>query len=208
MASLKNLSVAELRRELARREAGGSRLQAKRANLAKALDALDAELADLGVDGAPRRRGRKPGPKPGRRAGRKPGRPAKAGDGRSRRMKNALTLLQAILKGVPAGRTVSPAEAAVAAKKAGYRSAGRKFGQQVATCLAKAKEFRKRARGQYQRMGGASATKAAKAPKAKKAGRKASKSGRKFGRPKGSRNKPKAAAQPAPVKAEVLVGQT
>lgn len=153
MASLKNLTVAALRRELARREAGGSRLRAQRAKLAKALAALDAELADLGVDGVPRRPGRKPGPKPGRKAGRKPGRPAK-GDGRSRRVKNKLTLLQAILKGVPAGKTVSPAEAAAAAKKAGYRTAGKRFGVQVAVALAKAKEFKKRGRGQYQRIGG------------------------------------------------------
>lgn len=148
---LKNVSVAALRQEIARRERGGHKLMARREKLAKALASLDSELTSLGIDGAPKRRGRKPGPKPGR-MGRKPGRRAKV-DGRSRRVKNKMTLLQAILSGVRAGATVSPAEAAVAARKAGYKSAGKKFGQQVATCLANAKEFKKRGRGQYQRAG-------------------------------------------------------
>ncbi len=183
MASLKNMSVAELRRELERREKGSEKLQAAHAKLAKRLAAIDAELADLGVDGLPKRAGRKPGPKPGR----KPGRPAGGGDGRSRRVKNSMTLLQAILTGVPMGKTVSPAEGAAAAKAAGYKSAGQKFGQQVATCMANSKKaFKKTGRGQYQRVGGADGGKAPKAAKAK--------TGRKPGRPKGSKNKPKAAA--------------
>ncbi len=191
MPSLKSMSVADLRRELERREKGGDRLQAAHAKLAKRLATIDAELADLGVEVAPRR---KPGPKPGRKAGRKPGRPAGGGgDGRSRRVKNSMTLLEAILKGVAMGKTVSPAEGAAAAKVAGYRSLGQKFGQQVATCMANSKKaFKKLGRGQYQRVGGAhgggKAPKAAKAAKAPKA-----KSGRKPGRPKGSKNKAKAA---------------
>ncbi|MBI4021303.1 MAG: hypothetical protein HY369_03605 [Candidatus Aenigmarchaeota archaeon] len=182
MASLKSMSVADLRRELERREKGGKKLQAQHAKLAKRLAAIDAELAELGVDVPARgRRGRKPGPKPGR----KRGRPAK-GDGRSRRVKNAMTLLQAILKGVPTGKTVSPAEAATAAKAAGYRSAGQNFGQQVATCLSKAKQFKRRGRGQYQRVGGGGGAAPAKAAKVSKG-----KPRRKPGRPKGSKNKPK-----------------
>jgi len=188
---LRTISTAFLRREIARREAGVSRLQAQHARLAKALAALDAALATLGVDGAPRRRGRKPGPKPGPKLGRKPGRPAGGGDGRSRRVKNSMTLLEAILKGVPMGKTVSPAEAASAAKAAGYKSAGKKFGQQVATCMANSKKaFKKLGRGQYKRVGGADG--GGKAPKAAKA-----KSGRKPGRPKGSKNKAKPAAAAA-----------
>lgn len=167
MARLKNLTVAELRRELERREKGSEKLLAQHAKLAKRLAAIDAELAELGVEApAGGRRGRRPGPKPGR----KPGRPAKGGDGRSRRVKNSMTLLEAILKGVAVGKTVSPAEAAAAAKAAGYRSAGQKFGQQVATCLANAKKvFKKLGRGQYQRVGGAAPAKAKPARKAGKA---------------------------------------
>ncbi len=67
-------------------------------------------------------------------------------------MKNELTLLQAILQRVPAGKTVSPAQAADAARAAGYKSAGQDFGQQVAVALAKAKEFQKLGRGQYRRI--------------------------------------------------------
>jgi hypothetical protein len=59
----------------------------------------------------------------------------------------------------------------------------------VATTLAKAPGFKKTGRGQYLRTAGGSS-----APKEAKRGRKARKSGRKPGRPKGSRNKPKAAA--------------
>ena len=182
MPSLKKLSVADLRRELERREKGGDRLRAQHAKLAKRLAAIDAELAELGVE-VPARATRRGKP------GRMPGRPAKA-DGRTRRVKNSMTLLQAILKGVPTGKTVSPADAASAAKAAGYRSAGQNFGQQVATCLAGAKKaFKKLGRGQYQRVGGAEGGKAAMAGKAPKA-----KTGRKPGRPKGSKNKPKAPA--------------
>jgi len=191
MASLTNLSVAELRRELERREMGSNKLLAQHAKLSKRLAALDAELAALGVEVEPRRRGRKPGPKPGRKAGRA------GGDGRSRRVKNSMTLLEAILKGVRAGRTVSPAEAASAARAAGYKSAGKNFGQQVATCLAKAKQFKKLGRGSYQCLGGGgSAPKSNPKPKSAKVGK------RKAGRPKGSKNKPKAKAATAATKAE------
>jgi len=192
MPSMKSLSIAELRRELDRREKGAVKLRAQHARLAKRLAAIEAELAELGVD-FPARRGRNPGPKPGRKSGR----PAGVKDGRSRRVKNSMTLLEAILKGVAMGKTVSPAEAAIAAKAAGYKSAGKKFGVQVATALAKAKQFKKLGRGQYQRVGGGSAM-ATKAPKATR-GRKAKRAGRKPGRPKGSKNKPMAAAKPAPV---------
>jgi hypothetical protein len=205
MASLRKLSVADLRRELERREKGSKKLLALHAKLSKQLATIDAELADLGVEVAPRRRpGRKPGPKPGRAPGRKAGRPAKGTDGRSRRAKNAMTLLEAILKGVPSGKTISPAEAAVAAKATGYKTASKMFGQQVANCLAKAKEFKKLGRGQYLRVG--SGGKASKPVKAKQAAGKAKKPGRKPGRPKGSKAKPAGsgkAAAPEAAKGDV-----
>jgi len=194
--ALRTLSTAALRRELARREAGVVILTTRRKRLAALVAAMDAELARLGVDSAPKRRGRPPSSKAGRRG---PGRPkgsknkrhAKR-DGRSRRVKNAMTLLQAILQRVPLDKTVSPAEAAAAARAAGYKSAGQNFGQQVAVTLAKAKEFRKVGRGQYVRKGGAM-----KAAQPAKRGRKAR---RKPGRPKGNKAKP-AAAKPEPAAA-------
>ena len=176
MASLKQLSVAELHRELARREKGSAKLLAQHAKLAKRLAAIDAELSDLGVE-VPARRGRKPG-----RRG--PGRPP--GSGRGRRAKGGMTLLEALHKAVAAGKTVSPAEAAAAAKGVGYQTSSKTFGIQVATTLAKASGFKKTGRGQYLRTAGGGS--------APKRGRKAKKSGRKPGRPKGSKNKPKPAA--------------
>ena len=142
--ALRTVSTSELRRELARREAGVSRLEARRDKLAKQLAALDAELAGFGVAAGPRR-----GPKPGRPRGRRAGRSSHGG----------LTLLGAILKGVRAGSTVSPAEAAVAARKAGYKSTSKHFGMMVANTLAKAGEFKKLGRGQYQLKSGSAAPK-------------------------------------------------
>jgi hypothetical protein len=172
MASLKNLSVAELRRELDRREKGGDKLRAAHMKLASRLAEIEAELAELGVD-VPARRGRKPGRGPGR----PPGSKSRAG---GKRAKNSMSLLEAIVSGVRVGSTVSPAEAAAAASKAGYKSSSPNLGMMVANQLAKAPMFKRVGRGQYLHKGGG-----------------AKKSGRKPGRPKGSRNKPK----PAPAAA-------
>ena len=189
MASLKKLSVAELRRELDRREKGGDKLRAQHAKLASRLAEIEAELADLGVD-MPARRGRKPG-----RMGRGPGRPAGTGRG-GRASKGGLTLMQALEKGVRMGSTVSPAQAAEAAKRAGYKTTSKTFGIQVSGALSKATGFKKTGRGQYLRTGGGGSAKPAGRPA--KRGRRAGKSGRKPGRPKGSKNKAKTAVPTKP----------
>ena len=179
MASLKKLSIAELRRELDRRERGGDKLRTAHAKLASRLEAIESELADLGVD-LPARRGRKPG----RKAGRGPGRPRGSKNKAGTRATNAMSLLEAIVSGVRVGSTVSPAQAAEAAKKAGYKSSSPNLGMMVANQLAKAPQFKRVGRGQYLLKGGT-----AKSPTPAKRGRKAKKSGRKPGRPKGSKNK-------------------
>ena len=46
---------------------------------------------------------------------------------------------------------MSPAQAAVAAKKSGYKSSSANFGMIVANALAKDSRFKKLGRGQYQR---------------------------------------------------------
>lgn len=165
MARLKHLSVAELRRELDRRERGSRNLLAQHVKLAKQLTAIDAKLADLGVAVPVRgRRGRKPGPKPGRKSGRRAGR-------RVRRATGGMTLVQALEKGISTGRTVSPLKAAKAAKRAGYMTSSKSFGVQVATALAKAPGFRKVGRGQYRRVGGGSRAKRAGRARRTKGGR-------------------------------------
>ncbi len=143
--ALKSLSTRDLRRELQRREAGAAKLQAAHTGLAKRLAQIEAELLDLGVEGgsAPR----------GATSGRKPGRPAGSGAAvpGTRRAKNDMTLPEAIMSGVKVGVTVSPAQAATAARKAGYKSTSPNFGMMVANTLAKHDGFKRIERGQYQR---------------------------------------------------------
>jgi len=141
MAAIRNLSVADIRRELARREAGATRLVRQRTKLAKRLATLDAELADLGVDSPRGLRGRR-GPRGGARKA-----------ARRRRSRGGLTLVAALEKGVTVGKVVSPMEASAAAKRAGYRTASKTFGIQVATALAKATSFKRVGRGRYERLG-------------------------------------------------------
>jgi hypothetical protein len=149
--ALQSLSTRELRRELDRRESGVKKLQSQRAALAGRLAEIDAELAEFGIVGAAGRRGSRGGRKG--KAGRATGGSSKAtgkGTGR-KRAKNAMTLPEAILKHVAVGVTVSPAQAAVAAKKAGYKSSSSNFGMIVANALSKDRRFKKLGRGQYQR---------------------------------------------------------
>jgi hypothetical protein len=174
--ALRSLSTSALRAEIARREKGATKLQEKHSQLAARLAEIESELANLGVDGAARR-GRRPGRPPGQRG---PGRPPKAG--RRGRGRNALSLPAMLAQAVRVGSTVSPAEAAATVKKAGYQSASKTFGVQVAIALAKSPNFKRTGRGQYLRKGGASAAPAKRGPKprmGRRGGRKAARRGRK-----------------------------
>ena len=192
----RSLSTSALRAELARRQRGADKLIAKHRALSARLTEISAELNELGVDGAPRR-GRRPGRPAGRRG---PGRPPKMG--RRGRGDNAMSLPAMLAKSVRVGSTVSPADAAAAVKRAGYKSGSKTFGVQVAIALAKSPVFRRTGRGQYLRKPGELGPPAKRGPKPKmgrgaRRGRKArrgAKRGRKPGRPKGSKNKKPAAA--------------
>jgi hypothetical protein len=145
--ALRSVSTAALRREIARREAGATKLAARRARLAKALAALDADLADLGVD-APKRRGRPPGRKPGRRG---PGRPkGSKNKRRAKRAKNSMSLAEAVSKVVAVGKTVSPSDVVTSVRKV-YKSSSKSFGVMVAGTLARHPEFKRLGRGRYRR---------------------------------------------------------
>lgn len=128
--------------------------------LAARLAAIDAELAELGVNGLAHRRGRPPGRVAGKRG---PGRP------KGSRNKGGLTLLAAIIKGVRAGATVSPADAAVAAKRAGYKSSSPHLAMMCANAMGKSSEFRHAGRGAYVLKSGSKSGPAKAAPKARKA---------------------------------------
>ena len=206
--ALRSLSTAALRAEIARREKGAGKLTAKHKQLAARLAEIETELADLGVDGVARR-GRRPGRPAGRRGpgrppGRRgPGRPPKMG--RRGRGGNALSLPAMLAKAVRVGSTVSPQEATVAVKRAGYKSTSKTLGVMVAMALAKSPVFKRTGRGQYVRKPGELGPPAKRGPKPKmgrrvRRGRKARRSGgrrRKPGRPKGSKNKKPAAAPAA-----------
>ena len=206
--ALRSVSTTALRAELARRERGAGKLAVKHKQLAARLAEIESELADLGVDGGARR-GRRPGRPAGRRGpgrppGRRgPGRPPKMG--RRGRGGNAMSLPAMLAKAVRVGSTVSPADAAAAVKRAGYKSGSKTFGVQVAIALAKSPVFRRTGRGQYLRKAGELGPPAKRGPKPKmgrraRRGRKArrgAKRGRKPGRPKGSKNRKPAAAPAA-----------
>jgi len=68
--ALRTHSTASLRRKLARREAGATNLPKKRNKLAKALAAMDAELASLDASGVHKRRDRLQGCRAGPPTGR------------------------------------------------------------------------------------------------------------------------------------------
>jgi len=206
--ALRSLSTSALRAEIARREKGAGKLAAKHKQLAARLAEIESELADLGADRAARR-GRRPGRPAGRRGpgrppGRRgPGRPPKMG--RRGRSGNAMSLPAMLAKSVRVGSTVSPQEATVAVKRAGYRSTSKTLGVMVAMALAKSPVFKRVGRGQYLRKHGELGPPAKRGPKPRmgrkarrgRRARRGAKRGRKPGRPKGSRNKKPAAAPAA-----------
>jgi len=116
-----------------------------------------------------------------------------------------MSLPTMLAQAVRVGSTVSPADAAAAVKRAGYKSGSKTFGAQVAIALAKSPVFRRTARGQYLRKPGELGPPAKRGPKPKmgrktrrsRKARRGAKRGRKPGRPKGSKNKPAAAPAPA-----------
>jgi len=157
--ALRSLSTSVLRRELERREQGAARLARRRAKLAAVLAGLDEELSALGVASTIGRRGRKRGRPTGRKL-------------RGRRAQNEMTLLEAIRKGVRLGATISPTEAAAAARRAGYRSSSPNLAMMCANALAKTREFRRTGRGAYLHVGtGGRGGKASNAPKPIRRGR-------------------------------------
>jgi len=150
--ALESLSTAVIRRELERRERVAVKVAARRAKLAKQLASLDAELAALGVNGAPKRRGRPPGSK-NKRRGRKPGR--KAGPRTGRKLpKNTRSLGDALAATVRPGTIVSPAEAAKRVRAQGHKTTATNFGKVVTLRLRVHKLFKHRGRGQYERVPG------------------------------------------------------
>jgi hypothetical protein len=143
--TLRRISTAQLRREIARREKGAMKLVRSRDKIVKVLAKLESELNDLGVSSRGATRGRRPKFRgPGRK-------PSKAGS-RGPRANNKLTLADALAGSVRVGSVVSPADAAKRVRAGGYKTSSKTFGIQVATTLAKDKRFKRKGRGEYERL--------------------------------------------------------
>jgi len=155
----KHLSITDLQRELSNRQQALAAIESKHKALAAQLQGLESEMAAIrgagaatkGRPGRKARRGRPPGAKSAKGStGSKA--PKRGTDGRTRRTKNEKTLPDTIIAAVKVGAVVSPKEAAALAKNNGYKSASKTFGIQVATILAKDKRFKRKGRGQYERV--------------------------------------------------------
>jgi hypothetical protein len=136
-----------LHAEVARREQLAAGLQMKRDELLRELEAINQELA--GGGGVRRGPGRPPGSGRGLR-GRTMGigRPGARG-GRRGRGRGGVSLVGA-LHNLLKGQTMGVAEAAVAVRKAGYKSSSPNFRTMVnAAFLSNPDKFNRVSRGQY-----------------------------------------------------------
>ncbi|RKY19807.1 MAG: hypothetical protein DRQ55_09750 [Planctomycetota bacterium] len=132
----KTLTTADLAAELARRQKGAAKLQARRSKLLAQLNGIEKELASLGMlDG---KRG-----KPKASTTRSPG----------KRPKNEMTLGDAIANAADVGAVLTPAEAVDLVLANGYKSTSKSFRVAVSTKLAQDKRFKRVGRGQYERVG-------------------------------------------------------
>ncbi len=157
--AVRKMSTSALKAEIARREKGAGKLRRERDKVAAQLDKIDAKLAELEDGGARRGPGRpKKATTNGRRGKKKTGRRKATGrkatgkkTGR-RRAKNDMSLAEAIVQAVEKGAVVSPKEASALVKANGYKSSSPNFGMMVANSLAKDKRFKRKGRGEYERV--------------------------------------------------------
>jgi hypothetical protein len=132
---LGKVSVADLRKEIARRQNSLAKLVAKR----DALNCQIVELESLGIIvKAAGKRGRRRGLQRGRRRGRKPGRAPQAG-----------SLVSRLVEVLGAKGKLSVAEAVDAILATGYKSKSKSFKLIVNQALAKNRRFKRVAKGIY-----------------------------------------------------------
>lgn len=126
---LTSVTIAELHREISRRQKKVGTLLRRRDRLAANLAAVDTLIREHGgaerATAAPMSRGR--------------------GRGRAR---NKLSLAESLAK-VLKGKTMSVIDAAAAVKKSGYRSGAANFRTMVNLQLIKSDKFKRMGRGQY-----------------------------------------------------------
>lgn len=130
---LTRLTVSQLMAELDRRRTRLGRLLEQRADLESQLNAVNAQIAQLGPIGSVDQQ-----PRPHSRIG----------DGRGRRGNKES--LSALLHSLLRGKTMSVVEMADAAKKTGYKSKSKNFRAVVSLALLKNRRmFKRLGRGQY-----------------------------------------------------------
>jgi hypothetical protein len=139
--SIQKISTKELQQEIQRRLHQHKKLEARRAKILAELPQIEAELKLLGGGW-------------GRKAGERSAPSIERGTATARatRRNNPMTLKDAIIGVVPVGSQVTPAQAVVKVREAGYQSDSRTFGMQVAGVLAKDQRFEKKSRGLYLRV--------------------------------------------------------
>ena len=133
----KMMSIAELRREIARRESAVKKLEAQRAALAKRLEKIDRQIAQLAGGAAPA-----PAPAPAAQT--------KATGARKRVMpKKGADLKSVLVKAMTGGAVMSIGEAMAAVQKAGYKSSSKNFRLILSQTLSKDDRFKTVTRGKY-----------------------------------------------------------
>ena len=136
--NLKSLTVADLQKELARRERGSAKLLTKRARLVAEIAGLDKELSALGV--APDT------------TGKASGRGGAGASGRRTRAKNDMSLPDAIAATMEIRAQITPKEAAELVQQNGYVTNSKTFNVQVTNTLSKDPRFKRVERGVYERV--------------------------------------------------------
>ncbi|MCX6996232.1 MAG: hypothetical protein NTV49_03905 [Kiritimatiellaeota bacterium] len=150
MAGLLNLSLQELLAEVHRRQKVLPKLLKQKAKLQQQLTAIAAEIQALGSAGMKSgKTGMTPGVRKTRAAKTKPAAQAPT-DHESKRPRNTMSLLNALLTVLQVEKAMSIPEIVAAVKKLGYRSNASNFGMIVSQVLSKAgKKVVRVKRGEY-----------------------------------------------------------
>ena len=128
MKTLSALSTADMLAEIRRRQKSSAKLKKLHASLLLKIKKVEKQLAEIGVDNAA----------------------AKSVASGKGRVKNSLTLQDAMIKVMSKEKPMSVAEIADGVEKIGYVSTSKTFKTIIFQTLGKEKKlFRKEARGQY-----------------------------------------------------------
>ena len=134
---LASISIDGLRRELDRRQKGLDALLARRARLAQELAALDAEIRGMQAADVPVRRA-----------------PSRGQSARLAipRLKNSISLPDAVALEAEVGQVVTPPEIAKRVLASGYQTTSKSFTAMCTNTLSNDPRFKRVGRGRYERL--------------------------------------------------------